>query len=390
MLSRRLLVFAAALAFGACADQDVMDPSNEPSTTGPAFSRNDDDDRDTDSRGRSGAVYVMTNATANAILAFERGSDGALGPSTSFATGGAGSGANLGSQGSIVLTEGGRFLVAVNAGSDEISVFLVKRAGLELRSTVGSGGDHPISVTVSHNRVYALNDGGAGNISGFWLSPDGRLVPIPGSTRLLSGSGTGPAQIEFSPDGETLVVTEKNTNRFLTYEVSRGGQASGPTVHASAGMTPFGFAFAGRNLLLVSEAFGGAVDASAVSSYRLDGNELDLISASVPTTETAACWTVVSKDGRFVYVTNTGSGSISGYAVGRRGRIEILDADGVTGNTGAGSGPLDAAFNVSSRFLYTLNTNGTISAFEVANNGSLSPIAGVTGLPGGTLGIAAH
>ena len=379
MQHRRFLVLAAALVTGACSDRDLTDPTATSSVL-PAYS----------TETEPGAVFVMTNGSANAILLFERRADGTLGGSTSFATGGAGTGAGLGSQGALAFSADGRYLLAVNAGSDELTAFRVIHRRLERTARVASGGDMPISVTVHGSVVYVVNAGGTGNISGFTLSPHGTLTPIAGSSRPLSGSGTGPAQIEFSPDGNTLVVTEKATNRILTYAVNAQGLASGPTVHVSAGMTPFGFAFAGRDLLIVSEAFGGAPDASAVSSYHLEGSDPDVVSASVPTTETAACWTAVTRNGRFAYVTNTGSGSITGYAIGRSGTIERLNGNGVTGSTGTGSSPLDAAFSSSSQHLYTLNGNGTISAFAVAANGALTPIAGAAGLPAGAAGIVAH
>ena len=213
------------------------------------------------------------------------------------------------------------------------------------------------------------------------------LSPIAGSTRALPGNA--PAQVSFANHGATLVVTEKGSNTIVVYSLD-DGVISGPVTHPSSGMTPFGFAFAGRDLLIVSEAFGGAPDASAVSSYHLDGSDPDVVSASVPTTETAACWTVVTRNGRFAYVTNTGSGSITGYAIGRSGSIERLNGNGVTGSTGAGSSPADAAFSSSSQYLYARNGNGTISAFAVAANGALTPIAGAAGLPAGAAGIVAQ
>ena len=63
------------------------------------------------------------------------------------------------------------------------------------------------------------------------------------------------------------------------------------------------------------------------------------ISGSVPTTETAACWVAISGDGRYAYVTNTASNTISGYAVSPRGELSLLVADGISGTTGAG--PVD-------------------------------------------------
>ncbi|MCI0636259.1 MAG: lactonase family protein, partial [Actinobacteria bacterium] len=165
-----------------------------------------------------------------------------------------------------------------------------------------------------------------------------------------------------------------------------------PMVHPSAGATPFGFAVDRRGRILVSEAFGGAPDASALSSYEVDGDGgLSLLDASVPTTETAACWVVTTADGRFAYTTNTGSGTISGYSVDDDGGLELLDSDGVTASTGGGSGPIDLALSVDGRFLFDLRSGtGEIGVLRVRPDGSLEPIGSVGGLPAGSNGLAAR
>ncbi len=335
----------------------------------------------------SGTVYTLTNSPAgNAVKVFHRSGDGSLRSGGEFATGGTGTGGGLGNQGAVVLD--GRRLFAVNPGSDSISAFKVKHGALQLVGTVASGGDQPISVTVDNGLLYVLNAGGAGNISGFKLSHRGELSALAGSTRPLSGGATGPAQVSFDPEGELLVVTEKNTNLIDIYEVDRRGRADGPTSHSSSGATPFGFAFDERDHLIVSEAFGGAAGLSAVSSYEVDDSDIEPITVSAATTQTAACWIVVTENGRFAYTTNTGSGSISGYRVSRSGRLTLLDADGRTGVTGPG--PIDMALSQSSRYLYSLNAGDrTISGFRVNADGSLSPIGGAAGLPGGATGLAA-
>lgn len=247
----------------------------------------------------------------------------------------------------------------------------------------------PISVTTHGDLVYVLNAGGDGNIAGFRLATDGTLSPLAGSIHPLSDSDADPAQIAFSPDGQFLVVTEKANNTIVTYQVGDDGLPSGPIVTTSEGVTPFGFSFGHRNRLFVSEAFGGGVDASAVSSYELlaDGT-LAPITSSLPTTETAACWLVVTGNGRYAYTTNTGSASVSGVRIARDGSLSLLDADGDTGQ--AGNGPIDAALSRNSRFLYVLNGgDDTLSVFGVAANGSLMPLPGVGGLPAGTNGLAA-
>jgi 6-phosphogluconolactonase (cycloisomerase 2 family) len=175
---------------------------------------------------------------------------------------------------------------------------------------------------------------------------------------------------------------------IVTYRI-RFGYAGAPNVQPSAGMTPFGFAFDKRGRLIVSEAFGGATDASAMSSYALSGDgTITPISASVKTTETAACWVVVTKNGRYTYTTNTGSNSITGYRIGSEGSLSLLDADGKTAPTGAT--PIDMALAKGSRILYAL-AGGVpqIDGFAVNADGSLDPIGSAGGLPAGTVGLAA-
>lgn len=335
-----------------------------------------------------GDLYTLTNnPDGNAVRVFDRAGDGALAEVGDFATGGDGTGGGLGNQGAVVLDR--TRLFAVNPGSDSISAFRVKRDALELIDTDPSGGDRPISLTVHRGLLYVLNAGGAGNISGLTVSRSGHLSPLARSTRPLSGPATGPAQVSFDPRGELLVVTEKDTNLIDTYEVGRSGRPGVIEPQASAGATPFGFAFDGRGHLIVSEAFGGAADQSAVSSYDVDDGLIDPITPSAATTETAACWIVVTDNGRFTYTSNTGSGSISGYRVGRDGGLSLLDADGRTGVTGPG--PIDMALTRGSRFLYSLNSgDGTISGFRVRSDGGLTPIGGAAGLPGGANGLAAR
>ena len=344
---------------------------------------------------QTGAVYTMSNdAAANEILAYSRTAHGQLAPAGVYATGGAGSGGGLGSQGSLVLTDNGRWLLAANAGSSDISVFAVTPRGLELTDVEPSGGIAPTSVAIDGNLVYVLNTDGAGAIQGFVLDNRGDLTPIADSARPLSGAAmTAAAQVGFSPDGSTLVVTERATNLIDTYMVMPGGTTVGPFVTDSAGETPFGFDFTSNGRLLVSEAFGGADDASAASSYNLLMGALGVISASVPTTETAACWLVVSQNSRFAYTTNTRSDSVSGYAVDpSTGALSLLDDDGVTGETGDGSRPIDAAFSGGGRYLYTLNGgNDTISVFRADGaTGALTHVQTIDGLPEFSVGLAAN
>jgi 6-phosphogluconolactonase (cycloisomerase 2 family) len=167
-------------------------------------------------------------------------------------------------------------------------------------------------------------------------------------------------------------VTEKNTNRILIYHVT-DGRAGDPEVHASHGTTPFGFAFDRRDDLLVSEAFGGQANASALSSYDFDDGGLSLESGSVPSEQTAACWVVTARHGRFAYVTNTGSGTITGYEIAHDGKLARLTANGITGITGGG--PTDATTDRDGDTLFVLSPSiGQIVTFHVKRDGDLTQL----------------
>ena len=333
------------------------------------------------------AVYTITNQlTGNEVAVFAGDAGGRLTAAGRFATGGTGTGAGLGSQGGVILSDDGQRLFAVNAGSNDVSVFAVRADGLALLSRTPSGGTRPISITVHHRLVYVLNAGGEGNISGFSLLANGRLEPIAGSTRSLSGAATDPAEVAFSPDGSRLVVTEKATNLIDVYPVDARGVAGTRASFPSAGNTPFGFAFRGPGELIVSEA----AEPGSASLYHLgrDG-DLAVASAAVPTHQGAPCWVVVTANGRFAY-TGNGAGSVTGFAVDRGGAIRLLNADGATAVIENGAN--DIALSGNSRYLYALGVGDApaVHAFRVGHDGQLEPLGAVGGLPAGTGGLAAR
>ncbi|HXI03670.1 MAG TPA: beta-propeller fold lactonase family protein, partial [Candidatus Saccharimonadales bacterium] len=244
--------------------------------------------------------------------------------------------------------------------------------------------------------LYVLNAGGAvgdvDGIAGFRIGKWGSLDPLGGSVRPLSQDSTQPAQIGFSPDGQVLAVTEKATNKVDTFAVDGDGYADGPFVHDAPGQTPFGFAFGKRGRLFVTEAFPGQMDAAAVSVYAAgSGGSLDVLSASVPTTETAACWIAVTSGARYAYTANTPNATLTGFAIGSGGSLSLLSSDGVSAMTGMGSAPVDLAVSGDDRFLYSLNSGShSIGAFAIGPDGSLAPLGVMGGLPASANGLAAR
>lgn len=331
------------------------------------------------------AAYTASNsALGNTVLAYDRAADGTLTAVGEISTGGLGTGGGLGNQGGLIISDDGKTMLVVNAGSNDISLLKLHKGVWMLSEKVSSGGIRPISITLHDNLIYVLN---AGNdtISGFTLD-SGDLEPIPGSTRSLSGAGTGPAQISFNPNGTVLLVTEKATNKIDTYTVDQNGVATGPIVQSSNGMTPFGFAFDKRGNAVVSEAFGGT--ASALSSYEVENDgSTESISTSVDATgQRAACWVVITKNGKFAYTTNTASGTVSSYTIGHDGSLTLLNAVAAT----TGGRPTDADISRNGQFLYVL-VAGTraIQGYRIdQGDGSLALVETATGLPASANGLA--
>jgi 6-phosphogluconolactonase len=334
-----------------------------------------------------GRVFAMTNAKAgNDVVMYLRDEDGSLKLQGNFPTGGTGIGEPLGSQSSLVLTRDSRWLLAVSAGSDELSSFRMTAAGPMLVDVIPTSGAMPTSVAVQDDLVYVMHAAAPNILRGFHLGAGGELSPIAGSERPLSGPNTMPAQVGFNPAGNLLLVTERATNLLTFFQVFDDGTLGPPRPQPSIGSTPFGFAFRSVDQLIVSEAFANVPNGSAVSSYKIAS--FAPITPSVPTLQSAACWIVITKNRRFAYSTNTGSDTITGFSIDPLGNLTKLDANGVTAV--AGDAPIDAALSANSAYLYVLNEmDGTISVFSVAEDGSLAPNSTATGLPPFSAGLAA-
>jgi 6-phosphogluconolactonase (cycloisomerase 2 family) len=327
------------------------------------------------------AVYTQTNSAAgNAVQVLARGDDGSLVPAGRFETGGLGTSAGLGSQGAVALSENGRVLLAVDAGSNDIASFRVERGGLRLVGRVPSRGVFPVSVAIHGRDAYVLNASGVANVAVFRLSGDGVLTPRFAGRAPLSTLNAGAAQVAVAPNGKALVVTEKAASQLETFPLRRGIPGD-PVITPSSGLTPFGFAFDRRGTAVVSEATN-----STASSYRVaaDGG-LRLISASVPTLQGAACWVAVTPDGRFAYTGNAATGSITGFGIAPDGSLTRLAADGRSASTPR---PNDLA--IAGGYLYAINPIvGSVTAFRIAADGGLDALPAATGLPTGLAGLAA-
>lgn len=320
-------------------------------------------------------VYVQSNAAdGNAVLAFR--SDGSeIG---AFATGGSGSGAGLGSQGAVTASADGDHLFAVNQGSATVSAFAVRPDGRLRLLDSAETGENPVSVATRGSGVYVV---GGDTVTAFRLLGD-RLATR--GSRPLSSQGSNPAQIGVVPGGRALIVTERNTNTIDVLPLDAFGRPGPATATAATGVTPFGFAFGRGGVAVVSNASAGEAGGSTVTGYEVEHNRVRNTTPAIPTGQSAACWVAVDETGRYAYVANAGSGTMSSLAVQPDGSLKLIDGAAAT----PGGAPIDA--EVGGSVLWVLDSSqGHVSAIPLKDGGSLgSPVVPISGLPASTSGLA--
>jgi 6-phosphogluconolactonase len=338
-----------------------------------------------------GHAYVNDNtAVANTVAGFDRHADGSLTPipGSPFSIGGVGSGAGLPSQGAIQLSSDGRFLLAVDAASSQISVLRLGSDGVprQVGSPLSSGGTEPLSIAVSGDLVYVANSGSEPNVTGFLLSRNGALYPLPGSTVSLP-AGSGPDDVLFDPRGRKLVVDLDNTSSIASFHVRRDGLivAAPGSPLAAQGLGPFGAEFRPTNpsQLFVSNAHNVGAGSGTVSAFLVAGSgQLAPIGASpFADLQTAPCWVEISHDGKFLFTVNTGSGEISSYSINPDGSLVLL---GSTPFGSAGAGAVDARLSPDGKTLLVDGSKAGVVASFAVSGGSLTELASSpTPLPAG-------
>lgn len=338
-----------------------------------------------------GAVFVQTDDLAhNSIVAYRRNAAGHLDRVGEVRTGGRGGVEqdvpldSLASQDSLTYDAAHHLLFAVNAGSNTVTSFHVSGAHLTRQQTVRSGGVFPVSATAHDGRLYVLNAGGAGNVTGYRIDRGGRLTALPGASRHLGLANdarpkfiTAPADIVTTPDGGHVVVTTKANNTVDVFNVHQG-RLSAPVRNRSASDVPFAASFDSAGRLAVANAGN-----SSVSTYTIhaDGT-LSTLTAGVEDGQSALCWLVGTGDTFFGG--NAGSSTISAFAVDPAGQASLTGTpDGVVAHTGGGSGgTIDLAITRDHSLLYAENSfAGSVEGYRIKPDHTLALVATATGLP---------
>jgi 6-phosphogluconolactonase (cycloisomerase 2 family) len=347
-----------------------------------------------------GHVYVNDNTIGiNTIAGFDRHADGTLTPlpGSPFAAGGAGTGGGLASQGAIQVSSAGRYVIAVDAGSNDVSVLRIGADGaltLVPHGVVGSGGNTPVSVAEHAGLVYVANAGSGGsNYTGFTLGASGRLRPLTDSTFALP-AGAQPGDVLFNSTGANLVGTRVGTSQIDSFSVGPDGRltpaADSPV--AAQGPGPFGSEFrpTDASQLFVSNAHGGTL-AGTVSAFSVaaDGALSSIGGSPFADLQTAPCWVEITHDGQFLFTVNTASGSISRYSIAQDGVLTLRGSTAVSTNSGVGA--VDARLSADGENLYVDESHiAAVGEFAVSG-GDLTLIGSVSLPPGATAaGVAVN
>ena len=340
-----------------------------------------------------GHVYVDDNtAGTNTIGAFDRRADGTLTaePGSPFPAGGAGTGAGLASQGALQLSADGRFLLAVDAGSNQVSVLRVHPGGslgLVPGGVVSSGGTLPDSIAVHGTLVYVANSGaGHSNYTGFRFF-GGHLFPIPGSTVPLAANAA-PGDVLFNGTGTKLAGTEVGPSQIDSFTVGFGGRltAAPGSPFKAQGLGPFGSEFRPTDpgQLFVSNAHNTVTDSGTISAFTdfRDGTLRPVAGSPFADDQMAPCWVEITRNGQFLFTVNTASGTISRFAIAPGGALTLLGSTPLRGTGGVGA--VDARLSPDGRFLYVDESKtGAVAAFAV-HGGNLTELPGSpTSLPAG-------
>jgi 6-phosphogluconolactonase len=338
-----------------------------------------------------GYTYIDGNtATANTIDGYARHADGSLTAmaGSPFAAGGAGLGTGLASQGAIQVTRDGRYLLAVDAGSNQISVLRVTAGGVPVLAgtPVSSGGIKPVSVAVSPSGlVYVANSGtGGSNYAGFRLSFNGTLTPIPGSTYTVpDASGLG--DVFFNAFGNHLIGTRTGTSLIDSFVVLPGGRllaAKGsPFTGQGLGQLGAEFSPASPSELFVSNAHNGT-GLGTVSAYRdgLAGQLSSIGSSPYADGQTAPCWVEISQNGRYLFTVNTGSGNISSYSISPDGSLALIGSTPIKG----GGADIDARLSPDGKYLLVDGSGMHFVSVFAVRGGNLTEVpSSPTPLPAG-------
>jgi len=333
-------------------------------------------------------VYTITNPNGpNAIAAYEaNGETGELILLGTYPTGGLGTGRLVDSQSPLIVNQDGTLLFAVNPGSNDISVMSIGTDGsLSLiDGPVSSRGVSPSSLALKNDLLYVANKGDDANpprYCGFRVEADGSLFPI--KRRITLAVGENPTHLLFNHDGSLLIGIRLGSRGIDSFAVRPNGR-----LRFLNGLNNQRGPFAGVfNPATPDQLVVADVRLPGASTYQLsEEGSISQVASVGNAPERAACWIAAHPDGERVWVSNTGTSSLSLYRIGAAGELSLA---GTHSTVAFGRSSFEIALDPGNRFLYQLNVgagNQSINALRLTEEDEGAGLAeiGAIGLPEGS------
>jgi len=287
----------------------------------------------------------------------------------------------------LAFTKNGNYLLAVNETIDVkgnkmgyIESFSVSpnRDKVTPVNKVSSGGAHPCYVSVNaEGYVLAANYTG-GSVALFKIDDNGKLSP-PVDVKQHHGGGPNKERQEgphvhsafFEPGGDRIFVADLGTDAISVYHIDKNKSqlvpATFPEIKLTPGSGPRHLAFLPKkNILYVVSELANTVTAISLNkngSY----TSIETVSA-IPgdNKKPNTCADIhISKNGRFLYVSNRGLNTIAIFAIDQEsGKLKIIAQESTRGEN-----PRNFTLSPDENYLLVANqTTQNIVAFKRDKN----------------------
>jgi YVTN family beta-propeller protein len=327
-----------------------------------------------------GFLYVVYDATDNVGVYEISATDGTLTQVTGSPVASGGTAAA-----DIAITSDGQYAYVANR-SGEIGVFTIDGSGLLVANgtpLMAGGAPMPeaLAIESSGRWLYMLSQEVSGSVSLFEIQNDGTLVQSDCGTSQTCPTGSVPEAIAIDPTGQFVSVTNGGGDTLSLYSIDQNtGQLTALSGLASRDTPAAVVYYTDTNEATVTPRFAYVVNGggNSVSSYSINSSSGILSTLGTPTvTGSNPSAIAIDLAGRFAYVSNSSSHNVSGYTIsGTTGALSEINGSPFPLDTGS-FGPKSLCVDPSGRFLYVADTGSdTISAFGISStDGSLTLLA---------------
>lgn len=298
-----------------------------------------------------------------------------------------GFGGGIGTLGGVGTTA---IVYVANSGSNNVSGYTINPSNGGLAAIPGSpfaNVSAPSAIAVSSNGFFAyVANSQANNVTAFRVGTDGALL-LASSTPATpnpASVGTAPRAIAISRDTRFLYVANGGSDSVTVFSIGTAGvltlvpQATGsPNPVAAGGSSPIALTISptGR-FLYVANSTSNTVTAFQIETSGLltqvppagPGTNPVSVSGTGPTA------LAMSSTGRFLYVTNSTSSGVTAFQVETSGLLTLVPPTSSNPNpvSTGGTTPNGVAVASNGAHLYIANGGGNVSAFAIGSNGLLS------------------